>query len=290
MAAAGLGSRRTCEEMIRRGLVQVNGKIVTQLGTKIDPDRDQVVVKGRQIKRQKHHSYIKVYKPRDVLSDIGGDTRGRKSVADLVTWETGRLFSVGRLDFNSEGLVLLTDDGELANRITHPRYAHPKTYYVLVEKRPTVSELQRLCKGVKLPDGYVTAPAQFTVVDRLPPELFLSPEGRRRGVWLKAVLREGKKRQIRHMTAAVNHPTLRLIRWSIGDVTLKGVKPGECTPLTRGELAHLHSLSRRSTESPRGKSGDQEENGGKERGAFKRRSPSRQQRERSTSLRGSKPR
>ena len=243
MAAAGIGSRRTCEEMIRDGKVQVNGQIVTELGTKVDPSQDYIRVNGEPIKRQKRNKYIKVYKRRDILSDIGGDTRGRKTVADLVPDETGRLFSVGRLDFNSEGLVLLTDDGELANRITHPRYEHPKTYFVLIEKHPTGSALEQLCTGIELPDGHVTAPAHFTVVDRPPVELKLAPEGRRDGTWLKVVLREGKKRQIRHMTAAVGYPTLRLIRWSIGPLTLGDLKPGESAPLTRGEVADLRAMA-----------------------------------------------
>ncbi|MEM7130340.1 MAG: pseudouridine synthase [Chloroflexota bacterium] len=242
MAAAGIGSRRTCEEIIRQGKVQVNGRVVTELGTKVDPRTDQILVQGKPIKRVTNNTYIKVYKPRDVLSDIGGDTRGRRTVADLVAGESKRLFSVGRLDFNSEGLVLLTDDGELANRITHPRYQHPKTYYVLVEKHPTGGELQQLRSGIKLPDGHLTAPAHVSIVDRPPYDLKLAPEGRRAGVWLKVILQEGKKRQIRHMTAAVGHPTLRLVRWSIGNLTLGELTPGTSVPLTRGELANLREL------------------------------------------------
>lgn len=249
MAAAGIGSRRACEELIRKGKVQVNGDTVTELGTKVDPATAQILVNGQPLsrkteaKRKSDFTYIKLHKPRDVLSDIGGQTYGRKSVADLLPPGTGRVFAVGRLDLNSEGLVLLTDDGALANRLTHPRYQHPKTYYILLEKRPSPKELETLCKGVELPDGHFTAPAQFTIVDRLPPELRLSKDGRRAGAWLQVILREGKKRQIRHMTAAVGHPTLRLVRWSIGPLTLGNLPVGQSQPLTRKEVGALRSLS-----------------------------------------------
>lgn len=249
MAAAGIGSRRACEELIRKGKVEVNGDIVTELGTKVDPATAKILVNGRPLprkteaKRKSEFTYIKLHKPRDVLSDIGGQTYGRKSVADLLPPGTGRVFAVGRLDLNSEGLVLLTDDGALANRLTHPRYQHPKTYYVLLEKRPSPKELETLCKGVELPDGHITAPAEFTIAERLPPELQLAKEGRRAGAWLKVILREGKKRQIRHMTAAVGHPTLRLVRWSIGPLTLGNLTVGKHLPLTRKEVGALRSLS-----------------------------------------------
>lgn len=249
MAAAGIGSRRSCEELIRKGKVQVNGHTITELGTKVDPAHDQVIVNGRPLPRASERSrksqftYIKLHKPRDVLSDIGGQTYGRKSVADLLPKGTARVFAVGRLDLNSEGLVLLTDDGTLANRLTHPRYQHPKTYYVLLQKRPSPKELEVLCKGVELPDGHMTAPAQFTVIERLPPALRLAHEGRRAGIWLRVILREGKKRQIRHMTAAVGHPTLRLVRWSIGPLLLGDLPVGQSLLLTRKEVGALRALS-----------------------------------------------
>lgn len=244
MAAAGIGSRRACEEIIRQGQVTVNGHTVTELGTKVDPERDQIRVSGRKINQQRGYTYIKVHKPRDVLSDIGGDARGRKNILHLLPGDIGRVFPVGRLDLNSEGLVLLTDNGELANRLTHPRYEHPKTYYVLLEQRPTLHQLEQLCRGIELPDGHVTRPAQFTIADRLPPELNLANYGRRAGVWLRVVLREGKKRQIRHMTAAVGHPTLRLVRWSIGPLTLGRLAVGQSCALTRREIGALLDLSK----------------------------------------------
>jgi 16S rRNA U516 pseudouridylate synthase RsuA-like enzyme len=133
LAAAGVGSRRKCEDLIAAGRVQVNGKIVQTLGVKVDPARDRIVVDGATVKPASTHRYYKVHKPRGVLSDAPAAEGERRTVLDLAPPDAGRLFPVGRLDLHSEGLVLLTDDGELAHRLTHPRYEHPKTYYVLVE-------------------------------------------------------------------------------------------------------------------------------------------------------------
>ena len=240
MAAAGVASRRACEDLITAGRVQVDGQVVTELGTKVDPDKVEITVDGQTIKQPKRHVYYKVYKPRGVLSDIGGDTRGRQTVADLLPEDARRVFPVGRLDLISEGMVLLTDDGELANRLTHPRYEHPKIYYVLVQKLPTMMVLENLRTGIDLPTGR-TRPCKVSVATTLPAGLILD-EGTAKGVWLQFVLREGKKRQIRHMTAAVGYPTQRLVRWAIGPVTVEGVKPGEYRALTGAEVASLKEM------------------------------------------------
>lgn len=239
MAAAGVGSRRKCEELITAGRVQVNGKVVTTLGAKADPARDRIVVDGKPLKPVQAHHYYKLHKPRGVLGDTVSEDGERRTVLDLAPEEAGRLFPVGRLDLHSEGLVLLTDDGELAHLLTHPRYEHAKTYYVLVESLPTAAALNALRQGVDLPEGR-TAPAEVEVVQELPPELNLS-KGPNEGVWLRIVLREGKKRQIRHMTAAVGYPTLRLVRWAIGPLTLGKVGLGQCVPLTPAEVRVLRS-------------------------------------------------
>lgn len=249
MAAAGVGSRRKCEELIAEGHVQVNGKVVQTLGAKADPARDRIVVDGKLLKFAPVHQYYKVHKPRGVLSDIGNEPGERRSVLDLAPADAGRLFPVGRLDLHSEGLVLLTDDGELAHRLTHPRYEHPKTYYVLVESLPTTSALLTLRHGVDLPEGR-TAPAEVEVIQALPPELNLS-KGPNEGVWLRIVLREGKKRQIRHMTAAVGYPTLRLVRWGIGPLTLGKVALGQCVPLSPSEVRVLRIAVGLQTAPPR---------------------------------------
>jgi 23S rRNA pseudouridine2605 synthase len=247
MAAAGIGSRRTCETLISEGRVQVNGKTVTELGVKADPARDRIAVDGVRLEFQPQHVYYKVHKPRGVISDIGGDEVDlrtgelRRTVDDLLPPGHTRVFPVGRLDLHSEGLVLLTDDGELANRLTHPRYQHPKTYYVLLGEQPTQEALVRLRNGVDLPEGR-SAPAEVMIVGYLPATLKLS-KGPNEGVWLRVVLREGKKRQIRHMTAAVGYPTLRLLRWSIGPLTLGDLELGQARPLTTDEVNALRKLA-----------------------------------------------
>ena len=249
MAAAGVASRRACEDLMVAGRVQVDGQVVTELGTKVDPDKVEITVDGQPIKQPKRHVYYKVYKPRGVLSDIGGDTRGRQTVADLLPEDARRVFPVGRLDLISEGMVLLTDDGALANRLTHPRYEPPKISYVLVQKMPTMLALENLRTGVDLPTGR-TQPCKVNVAKTLPEGLVLD-EGVAKGVWLRIVLREGKKRQIRHMTAAVGYPTQRLVRWAIGPVTVEGVKPGEYRALTGTEVGSLKEMiSGKGSESP----------------------------------------
>jgi 23S rRNA pseudouridine2605 synthase len=248
LAGAGIASRRASEALIVAGRVTVNGHTVTELGTKVDPERMQIAVDGKPVKLHKRHVYLKLHKPRGVISDIGGDTQGRQTVADLLPAEMRRLFPVGRLDLNSEGLILMTDDGELANRFTHPRYEHPKTYYVLVADRPPASGLEQLRQGVELPEGK-TAPAEVRVVQSLPEGIRLAA-GPTNGVWLEIVLREGKKRQIRYMTAAIGFPTLRLVRWAIGPLTLDDLKAGEHVQLQRKEVAALQNAMRAGGRAP----------------------------------------
>jgi len=256
LAAAGIASRRASEKLITSGRVRIDGQVVTALGTKVDPASSSVSVDGRPVQFSDSNVYFRVYKPRGILSDIGGATRGRKTVANLLPRGAGRVFPVGRLDLNSEGLILLTDDGALANRLTHPRFEHPKTYYVLVAQRPSAEALTRLREGVELESGR-TAPARVEVADGLPARLELdkgkqnfgaAPEDGwknsppEKGVWLRMVLREGKKRQIRHMAAAVGIDLRRLIRWSIGPLTLEGLRPGMSRELTAGEVYALKQM------------------------------------------------
>jgi pseudouridine synthase len=242
MAAAGVASRRACEQLILAGKVKVNGQTVTELGVKVDPALTHISVDGKPLRRHQRHVYLKLHKPRGVLGDIGDDPEDRQSVSDLLPNELRRVFPVGRLDYNSEGLILLTDDGDLAHQLTHPRFQHPKTYYVLVAEQPGESALMHFRRGIDLPEGR-TAPASIRVVHRLPAGIQLSV-GLTRGVWLEVLLREGKKRQIRHMTAAIGHPTLRLVRWAIGPLTLGNLKPGVTAPLTRREVGDLREMVR----------------------------------------------
>jgi 23S rRNA pseudouridine2605 synthase len=226
LARAGFGSRRACEELIRQGRVTVNGQ-VAQLGQKADPDRDHIAVDGRQLHLNYHRTYIAFHKPRGVLSDEGSDHR--PTVRDLVLLP-GHLFSVGRLDLRSEGLILLTNDGELANLLTHPRYEHTKEYHVYVEGHPDDATLRRWRQGVFL-DGRQTAPAEVSILHR-----------ERHRTWLRVVLREGRKRQIRRVAAMLGYPVHRLIRVRIGPVHLGSLQPGEWRHLTKRELKELEEL------------------------------------------------
>ncbi len=271
MAAAGVASRRKCEELIEHGRVRVDGETVTEMGTKVDPARVTIEVDGRVLRTGQNAKpgdsapvYIKLYKPTDVLSDFGGDARDRRTVLDLLPremrLEAGRIFPVGRLDLISEGLILLTNDGDLAHKLTHPRYEHPKTYFVLLDERPSMRAIEQLRTGVTLNDGTVTAPARVYFADELPGELQLD-EGRTKGVWLKMILREGKKRQIRHMTNQVGYPTRRLIRWAIGSLELGNLSPGQARPLARAEVTSLRQMVSQKKAPKRGRPGGKRSGG-----------------------------
>ena len=227
LARAGFGSRRAWEELIRDGRVAVDGK-VAQIGQKADPDRDRITMDGKPVHVKRGHTYVALHKPRGVLSDEGDGTGRLSTARDLVPLE-GHLFPVGRLDLRSEGLILLTDDGTLAYRLTHPRFGHEKEYRALVEGEPDEATLKRWRRGVFL-DGRRTAPAGVTVV------------GHEKGMaWLRVVLREGRKRQIRRVAAMLGHPVHRLIRVRIGSLRLGDLKPGKWRRLTAAEVRALRS-------------------------------------------------
>jgi 23S rRNA pseudouridine2605 synthase len=225
LARAGWGSRRACEELITAGRVRVNGQAV-QLGSKADPDTDTITVDGRKVAAAETLVYVAVNKPRGVLSAVEAPDP-RPTVRSLVTL-SGTLYPVGRLDVESEGLILLTNDGELANRLTHPRYGHEKEYRVLVARRPDKEQLEAFRHGVVLDDGRRTLPA---VVN------FESGFGK--GAWLRITLREGRKRQIREMCALVGLPVVRIVRIRIGTLLLGSLKPREWRLLTGKEVAEL---------------------------------------------------
>jgi len=237
LAHAGVASRRRAEEMIVEGRVQVNGEVVTQLGTKVNPHRDVIQVDGRPLGKPERPVYVLVNKPRGVLS-AARDTRGRKTVVDLVPARS-RLYPVGRLDLDSEGLMLLTNDGALALRLAHPRFEHEKEYRVLVAGVPDEAALARLRAGVGLEGGW-TRPAQVEV------------ERSNGDTWLRMVLREGRKRQIRRMLEKVGYQVLRLIRVRMGPLRLGDLPPGAYRPLTRDELAAIRRIRREDVEAARG--------------------------------------
>ncbi|NPA30899.1 MAG: rRNA pseudouridine synthase [Chloroflexi bacterium] len=242
LARAGIGSRRKCEELIAQGRVTVNGQ-VAHLGMKADPQRDDIRVDGQRIRADEPPVYIMVNKPRWVLSTMEPD-RKHRTLRDLVPVPE-RVFPVGRLDLESEGLVLLTNDGALAQRLMHPRYGHEKEYRVLVAKAPDAKQLRAFRHGIVLPDGYRTRPVQVDVLRR-----------HGKGAWLRMVLTEGRKRQIREMCRAVGLPVVRLIRTRIGPLRLKDVGVGEWRYLTPQEVRALRAAAGLPAERPSSAAGE----------------------------------
>lgn len=232
LAHAGVASRRACEELIRQGRVQVNGQVVTALGTKVDPARDEIRVDGRPLDLESEYVYVLLHKPRGYLSTTN-DPHGRPTVLDLVPLET-RVYPVGRLDMDSEGLLLLTNDGALTHRLTHPRYALEKEYWVLVGRYPGERALRRLRHGVEVEGEWLQA--DEVSVLRGPHRWRWPAE---EGTWLKMVLHQGHKRQIRRMCAAVGYPVRRLIRVRLGPLHLGRLEPGQWRYLSPGEVATL---------------------------------------------------
>ena len=225
LARAGYGSRRGCEDLIAKGRVTVNGQIAT-LGMKADPSKDQITVNDKPINTPEAIKYIAVHKPRNVIS-AASPQDDRKTVRELVD-EPGHLYPVGRLDVDSEGLVLLTNDGELTNRLTHPRYGHEKEYKVLVSRRPDERQLTAWRNGVVLDDGYRTRPVKVR---------FVRTHGK--GAWLQVILTEGRKRQIREMGRLTGLPVVQIIRVRIGALLLGRLKPRQWRHLTPEEVQAL---------------------------------------------------
>jgi len=225
LAAAGVGSRRECEELILAGRVDVGGAVVTELGTRVDPDRQPIRVDGVRLPQPKR-VYYALNKPAGVLS-TNRDPSGRPRAIDLIPTKHERLFTVGRLDLHSEGLILLTNDCELANRLTHPRYEVPKTYRVLVAGHPSRDVLVRLRRGVHLAEG-LTRVTGVRIKGR-----------RKQSTVLEMVLKEGRNREIRRVFARVGHKVLRLVRIGIGPLRLGNLPAGEHRPLSRREVEAL---------------------------------------------------
>jgi 23S rRNA pseudouridine2605 synthase len=220
LARSGIGSRRVSEELIAGGRVRVNGE-VADLGRRVDPDRDLVEVDGIPIGTAQGLAYLLLHKPRGVIS-TASDPEGRRTVVDLVPPEP-RVVPVGRLDADSEGLLLLTNDGVLAHRLTHPSFGVDKEYLVEVEGRPGPAAVGRLRRGVELDDG-PTAPAKVAVIGTS---------------LLRITIHEGRNRQVRRMCEAVGHPVVRLVRSRIGPVTDRSLKPGRWRVLEQTEVRAL---------------------------------------------------
>jgi len=229
LAHAGVGSRRHCDELIRAGRVTIDGQVVRALGTRADPHQQRVTVDGQPI-----HAERLVYwlgnKPRGYLC-TNYHPAGRPLATDLVPQASQRIYTVGRLDEASEGLLLLTNDGDLGNRLLHPRFGVEKTYLVQVAGSPTNEDVQKLLTGIWLSDGHVRA-------RRVKRE---KKQGE--STWLRIVLNEGKNREIRRMLARLGHKVLRLRRIAIGPVQIGGLATGKTRRLTRTELAALQKVS-----------------------------------------------
>jgi 23S rRNA pseudouridine2605 synthase len=226
LAQSGVASRRKCEELMLAGLVEVDGEVVTRLGTKVDPRTAVIRVEGRRLPPVSPHVYLVLNKPRGVVSTMA-DPEGRRTLSDFVGDRPERLFHVGRLDTDTEGLILLTNDGDFAQRVAHPSYELDKTYVAEVDGVVTKATVRRLRDGVTLDDGPVevsSARVVSTTADRSIVEL---------------VIHEGRNRVVRRLLDEVGHPVRRLTRTAIGPVLLRGLKKGELRELTLDELGVL---------------------------------------------------
>lgn len=227
LAAAGFGSRRACEELIAEGRVKVDGKVVRVQGRRVDPATAVIHVNGARVVLDDTLVYMAINKPPGVLSAMSDD-RGRPTLTDYLPTVDERVFHVGRLDAESEGLILLTNDGTLAHRLTHPSFGIEKTYLAEVKGPLARDARQRLLDGVVLDDGPVMVHS-FRVVDHLPGRLLL-----------EIVVHEGRKHIIRRLLDEVGHPVLRLVRTAIGSVQLGSLKPGRTRRLNRIEVGNLY--------------------------------------------------
>lgn len=227
LAAAGVGSRRACEELIVAGRVMVDDQVVTELGVRVDPDKQVVHVDGDRVQLDASRVYLAFNKPLGVVSTMSDDM-GRDSVGQFVDQRKERLFHVGRLDADTEGLLLLTNDGELANRLQHPSYGVPKVYVATFRGQAPRDMGKRLREGVDLEDGIVKVDS-FRVVDSTPG-------------WsmVEVVLHEGRKHIVRRMLESVGFPVESLVRTQVGEVRLGELRPGKLRPLTKAEVASLY--------------------------------------------------
>jgi 23S rRNA pseudouridine2605 synthase len=236
LARAGVASRRAAEEMIREGRVRVNGQKVDRMGLQVDTVNDQIHVDGRRVKLTSEIDQEKIHlllnKPPGFLTTTRDD-RGRKTVLDLVLAATdARIYPVGRLDFDAEGALLLTNDGALAHQLTHPKFHVPKTYWAKVKGRPADSSLDKLRRGIYLEDGPTRA-AHVEIVEEA-----------KRNTWVEITVTEGRNRLIKRMFWRIRHPVLKLVRTHFGNLTTQGLKVGDHRMVTKKELNALRAMVR----------------------------------------------
>ena len=233
IAHAGFASRREAETMIREGRVTVNGRVVTELGSRADASRDHIKVDGKLITRAEPHRYILLYKPKEVMTTVE-DPQGRRTVIDLVRGVRERIYPVGRLDFHSEGLVLLTNDGDLAFKVSHPKHGSVKTYHVKVRGVPEARLIEKLERGITI-EGKRTLPCEIARMKTTQKD----DEG---NSWFEVRLREGRTQQIRKMFQALGHPVSKLRRVAIGPISDPKLTPGVWRELTKLEVKQLETL------------------------------------------------
>jgi 23S rRNA pseudouridine2605 synthase len=234
IAHAGFASRREAEAMIREGRVTVNGRVVTQLGSRASAGRDHVKVDGKLITHAEPHRYILLYKPKEVMTTVA-DPQGRRTVIDLIRGIRERIYPVGRLDFHSEGLIILTNDGDLAFKVSHPRHGSVKTYSVKVRGVPEERIIDKLQRGITI-ERKRTLPCE---IRRLKTTGRNEDEG---NSWFEVKLREGRSQQIRKMFQAVGHPVAKLRRVAIGPISDPKLTPGDWRELTKQEVKQLATV------------------------------------------------
>lgn len=228
MARCGVASRRSCEELILEGKVKVNGITIKELGYKVDPDKDIIEYNKNIIKPEGRKVYIVLNKPVGYVSTVK-DERGRKTIIDLVNVDE-RIFPIGRLDYDSSGLIMLTNDGEIYNKVIHPRQEINKTYEAVLKGIPDIEDINNFCNGIDI-GGYITAKANFQILKLIDGNAIV-----------KIIIHEGKNRQIRRMCERINHPVLSLKRVSIGRIELGKLQPGKWRYLNEQEVDYLKNI------------------------------------------------
>lgn len=238
MARCGIASRRKCEEIILEGKIKVNGTVITEVGTKIDPEKDIVEYNNNIIKVEEKKVYIMLNKPEGYITSVK-DEKGRKTVLDIVNVEE-RIYPIGRLDYDSSGLLILTNDGSIYNNIIHPRVSIKKNYIAVCRGKFTENDLKRFKKGIDI-GGYVTAEADIEVISE---EKRFNKKKNCDEILstVEISIHEGKNRQIRRMCKALNHEVISLKRIEIGEIKLGYLKPGSFRELTKDELDYINSL------------------------------------------------
>lgn len=231
IASSGISSRRSAEKMITEGRVSVNNAVVRRLGRKADIDEDEIRVDGKLILPEESKVYLMLNKPKGYITTLC-DPQGRPVVADLLSGVSERIFPVGRLDYDSEGLLLMTNDGDFSLKIQHPRFMIPKTYMVKIEGKLTNSDIKMLQDGIKLKDG------------KFKPESFHILKTNRKSCWLSLTIAEGRNRLIRRVFEMLDHAVIRLIRTAIAGINLGKMKVGTFRHLTRKEVQNLLSFSK----------------------------------------------